>query len=239
MWRNNGPGFWLVALVTVLMCVGCRKQTGLEGYREGGGKSSKSMAQAYREGMSGAQEAGESASNPAAPAAPSAPKMPEVKMPQTLLQTCRVKVGDRFPEADLPDLAGQPRALRSLWGSRLTVVLFWSAGNIYAVQALEYLERDVAKPFGPKGVRVVGIHLKDPVEEARKAASDAGVSYVNLLDEQGAYFAKIATEKIPRVYLLDAAGKVLWFDIEYSTSTRRDLERAIRAALGEPEGKSP
>jgi hypothetical protein len=35
------------------------------------------------------------------------------------------------------------------------------------------------------------------------------------------------------VYLLDPAGKVLWFDIEYSTGSRRDLERAIRFVLGE------
>jgi peroxiredoxin len=104
---------------------------------------------------------------------------------------------------------------------------------MYATQALEYLQLDVPKPFGEKGVAVVGISVKDSPEAARKAVEQAGVKYVNLLDPQGTYFAKVATEKIPRVYLLDASGKVLWLDIEYSTSTRRDLERAIKIVLGE------
>jgi hypothetical protein len=31
--------------------------------------------------------------------------------------------------------------------------------------------------------------------------------------------------------LIDAAGKILWFDIEYSRTTRRDLVGAIQATL--------
>jgi hypothetical protein len=55
----------------------------------------------------------------------------------------------------------------------------------------------------------------------------------NLLDSNGALFAKVATENIPRTYLLDSQGKILWFDWEYSRSTRRDLERGIKFVLGE------
>jgi hypothetical protein len=82
-------------------------------------------------------------------------------------------------------------------------------------------------------VRVIGISVKDPANAARKAVEEAGAKYVNLLDPEGDYYAKVATDRIPRVYLLDPAGKVLWFDIEYSPSTQRDLERAIRFVLGE------
>ena len=35
------------------------------------------------------------------------------------------------------------------------------------------------------------------------------------------------------LYLLDAQGKILWFDVEYSRSTREDLVQGIRVALGE------
>ena len=31
----------------------------------------------------------------------------------------------------------------------------------------------------------------------------------------------------------DPAGKVLWFDLEYSPTTRRDLTSAIRVSLGQ------
>ena len=154
-------------------------------------------------------------------------------MPASLADTCLVKVGGSVPEADLANLEGKRVALRSFFGKKLTVVLFWQSENMYATQALEYLELDVAKPFAEKGVRVVGVSVKDSSEAARKAVQQAGAKYVNLLDPQGTYFAKVATEKIPRVYLLDASGKILWLDIEYSSSTRRDLERAIKFVLGE------
>jgi hypothetical protein len=36
---------------------------------------------------------------------------------------------------------------------------------------------------------------------------------------------------LPRTYLLDSSGKILWFDLEYSRSTRRELNQAIRYVL--------
>jgi peroxiredoxin len=167
------------------------------------------------------------------PEPPPAPKFPVVKMPASLEGTCLVKVGGSIPEAELANLEGKKVALRSLFGKKLTVLLFWQSENLYATQALELLELDVAKPFAEKGVRVVGISVKDSPEAARKAVAEPGVKYPNLVDPKGEFFAKVATEKIPRVYLLDSAGKVLWLDIEYSSSTRRDLEQAIKLTLGE------
>jgi len=38
---------------------------------------------------------------------------------------------------------------------------------------------------------------------------------------------------MPRTFLLDANGKVLWFDVEYSRAARRDLIVSIKAVLGE------
>ena len=49
-----------------------------------------------------------------------------------------------------------------------------------------------------------------------------------LLDSEGEALAKVATRRLPRTYLLDKKGKILWFDMEYSASTRRDLRDAIR-----------
>ena len=155
-------------------------------------------------------------------------------MPEDLLKTCLVKVGDRMPDAELADLKNKRIPLQSLLGKKLSVVLFWNSENPYATQAVEYAGLEVAEPFGKKGVAVVGIAVKDKPEAARKAAADAGAKYVNLLDPDGRYFGKVATEeKVPRVYLLDAGGKILWLDIEYSASTRRDLTRAIKFVLGE------
>ena len=50
------------------------------------------------------------------------------------------------------------------------------------------------------------------------------------MDADGRVFAKVATEKLPRVYLLDPAGKVLWFDPN-TPAYRTSLPRARSGAI--------
>jgi len=162
-------------------------------------------------------------------AAPTA--IPAVTLSNELLATCLVKVGDRLPDAELPDTTGKRQSLSGVAGPKLTVVFVWEADGEYAVSALEDLDADVAKPYLDKGVRVIGIDLRDAADTVKGVVQQAGAGFPILLDSDGAYFAQIATDKVPRTYLLDAQGKVLWFDVEYSRGTRRDLLAAIEVAL--------
>jgi peroxiredoxin len=229
----------VIGAVALLAWLGCQKPK--EASRDGKTSTGKSMRDVYQDGMRAQKnvkgEDGEKERHHPVrpPEPPPALKMPVVNMPETLLETCLVKVGDRMPEAELADLQNKRVSLGSLLGKKLTVVLFWNSENLYATQALEYAGLEVAEPFGKKGVVVIGVDVKDAPEAARKAVADAGAKYVNLLDPEGRYFGKVATDtkKVPRVYLLDPSGKVLWHDVEYSVSTRRDLERAIKFVLGE------
>ena len=50
---------------------------------------------------------------------------------------------------------------------------------------------------------------------------------VSLVDSDSKLFLQFATARVPRTYVLDKDGKILWFDIEYSQSTRRDLANAL------------
>jgi hypothetical protein len=65
----------------------------------------------------------------------------------------------------------------------------------------------------------------------KQVVQQAGAGFPILLDADGAYFARVATDKAPRTYLIDAQGQILWFDVEYSRGTRRDLLAAIEVAL--------
>ena len=158
--------------------------------------------------------------------------VPRVTLSGELLATCLVKVGDTLPDAELTDTAGKTQTLTKLFGSKLTVVFTWMVESEYAEEALEDLDADVAKPYAEKGVKVVGINLHDSPEEVREVVQKAGAAFPILVDADGKYFGKIATDKPLRTYLLDARGKILWFDVEYSRSTRRDLHQAIEAVLG-------
>lgn len=168
---------------------------------------------------------------------PQAPTIPKVAMTKELLDTCLVRVGDVMPDAGLPGLDGKPQPLAGLRGQKLTVVCFWKSGatELGVQVALELLSdlRDLSEAYSQQGVGFVGINEGDPLEVVRRHVADAKASFPNLLDPDGSFFGKVATGRLPRVYLLDPEGKILWFDLEFSLTTRRSLKKGIQVALGE------
>ncbi len=157
--------------------------------------------------------------------------MPSVLMTNGEKATCKVLVGDTLPNFELADTAGKQQSLQGLLGEKLTVVLFWNAKQIYALEELGDLQRKVVNRFGARrqsrGHRRAGSGRTG----AHETAAERKATYPELLDTNGEAFAQVATGRVPRTYLVDATGKILWLDIEYSRSTRRDLMRAIRATL--------
>lgn len=156
--------------------------------------------------------------------------VPVVHLTQGHRQTCKVGVGDTFPSLELADAEGKRHALESLRGSRLTVVVWWNSQNPLAVEEIADLGPDVMAAFGEE-VKVVGINVGESADTVRQVAAQTKAEFPLLLDADGAALAQVATGKLPRTYLLDAAGKVLWFDLEYSRSTRRELNQALRYVM--------
>jgi peroxiredoxin len=180
------------------------------------------------------------APKPKRPVSPPPPAtIPKVVLSDALRTSCVIKVGDTMPEAELPDPAGKTHALESLYGQKLTVVSIWTNGatprsHTVARASLHDLMKDIVQPFGKKGVKVIGINIGDANEAVQQQVTQAGVSFPILLDPKGDYLAKVAKDKkMPRTYLLDAGGRVLWFDVEYSRSSRQELVQSIRVVLGE------
>jgi peroxiredoxin len=161
-------------------------------------------------------------------------EIPPVVLSKAHAELCRVKVGDLMPEIELP-LFGredEPKQLANLFGDKATVVVFWKSDRRMALEQLWDLGPDVVRPFGEHGVAVIGIAVNESPASAQSALEATGGTFPNLLDGDGRAFAQVGSEKLPRTYLLDAEGKILWFDIEYSLTTRRELHQALRAVVG-------
>jgi peroxiredoxin len=177
------------------------------------------------------------AQTPAQPAPPpAAPTMPPVVLSAAYREMCVVLTGDPMPEGELADATGQTVKLDALRGERLTVVFFFENGDTpdkiaLAATALEDLAVEVVEPFAAKGAKVVAINVGAGADAVGEAAAKA--PFPVLSDPEGKYFAKVGSVQLPRVYVLDAAGKIMWFDLEFSRTTRRDLHRAILAMLAE------
>ncbi len=162
---------------------------------------------------------------------PPKPTIPKSTFTEQQAKTNVLNVGDAVPNAALQDTAGRPIELHSLFGPKLTVVCFWNSEGTSGLQAISELQKYIAKPYAAKGVSVIGINRGDPPQAINEKVNLAAAKFPILQDPGGDYFKKVATETLPRIYLLDAGGKILWFDTEYSRGTRRDLEQGIDVAL--------
>jgi len=176
--------------------------------------------------------AAETKSKPKPVEAPPPRSIPQVALSDELMATCLVNVGDMIPAGQVVAADGKPQAVRSLLGKKLTVLFFWTTANPYSMEEVEDLNADIAQPLADKGVAVVGINHGDTPEKVRDVAKQLKLAFPVFHDTKAEFFGKLAKEKVLRTYLLDAQGKILWFDVEYSRSTQRDLSLAIDVALG-------
>jgi peroxiredoxin len=169
---------------------------------------------------------------------PPPPTIPNVGLSDSLRATCLVNVGDIMPDSELLAADGGKVSLENQYGEKLTVLFLWSEGGsnyvrLAADSALGDLQNDVAEPYAAKGIKVIGINEGDKPRSVQQELGNIGIKLPCFFDPNSAFFAKVAKSILPRVYLLDASGKIIWFDTEYTQSTRRNLMMAIHVVLGE------
>jgi len=168
------------------------------------------------------------------PEPPPAPTIPKVVLTESLRESCLVGVDDLIPNLDLPDFEGNMHFIYGAFNqdaSNVSVICLWHLGDtersrMTAAQFWKDLLKDV-EPYGTK-VRVVGINVKDKPEFVRQFVEKNGLAVPMLLDANGEYYARIAKDRqMPRVYLVDSSNQILWFDVEYSRSSREDFTKAL------------
>jgi peroxiredoxin len=166
------------------------------------------------------------------------PKVPSVVLSMQEDAFCKLKVGQKMPAMELPKLdGGSNTKLSSLLGKKATVVVFWKDDNRMTAEELVDLGPDVIERFGKQGVEVVGIAVDAKPNSAKEVVNKIGAKFTTLLDADGKAFAQVGKEKMPRTFVLDADGKIVWFDISYTLATRRELHDSLRVLTGDSKQK--
>lgn len=164
--------------------------------------------------------------------------IPHVTLSTLHARWCVSKVGDSFPATELPRLGGKQTKLSDLYGKQGTIVLFWQDDRWMSRMALEDLVHEVVPNYDPQEVALVGIAVGQSLGYAQKLLSEVKAEFPQLLDANGAALAEVGSVALPRLYVLDPAGKIVWFDIEYSESTRRELLQTLETLTAIDEASS-
>ena len=122
-----------------------------------------------------------------------------------------------------PILAGGTLRSADLKGS-VTVVNFWASwcGPCRLEQA--ELEK-LYKEYGSKGVRFVGINIRDTRTNARSHLDEFGVTYPSVENQDSSIAYKFRVLFIPTTFVLDRRGRIA------ARVTGATVERDLRAVL--------
>ncbi|MBX3433691.1 MAG: redoxin family protein [Pirellulales bacterium] len=169
----------------------------------------------------------------AAVAAPAiAAEYPEVLLTEDHAKHCRVRQGDSFPSVELPLLGGAATPLAKLQGAKGTVVVIWAPDRWMARAALADLATLLGEKKLPAGIAVAGIAVGQPAGAVQAEVAKAKAAFPQLLDERREVLAAVGERLLPRIYVLDAKGRIVWFDVEYGEATRRELRQSLKALQG-------
>lgn len=159
------------------------------------------------------------------------PYRPTVHLTTRHAESCLVQLGKPFPVLNVSDLNGDRQSTAQLYGDQLTLVVFWEANKVFAREQYTRLQTEVGNIFPESAVKIIPIKVWGTSKELDEIDVSPSVQASCLFDPAGEAFAQVATSKTPRSYLLDKNGIVVWFDLEYSETTRRQLRNAIEFHL--------
>lgn len=172
------------------------------------------------------------------------PSLPQVWLSEQHKQLCRKRVGDQLDPIALPDVEGKQVQLLDQLSDQWTVLVFWSERSVGGYEQFRRIPVDVLAKFAPYRVKVVAVNVGGTVAETKRLTNDAANKILSLADTESKLFDQVAEGYLPRTYVLDREGRIVWFDLEYSESTRRSLDNALsyfiqQAAANSQQETSP
>jgi peroxiredoxin len=150
-------------------------------------------------------------------------------------------IGAVIDDFKLPDASGKEHSLKSLMGSKGTVILFVSTKCPVSNNYNERMEK-LAHDYKAKGVSVIGINSNytEPAADVKAHATERGLTFPILKDDANKIADRFGATKTPEAYVLDANMKLVYHGrIDNSQKIEGITSNDLRDALEElAAGKS-
>ncbi len=147
-----------------------------------------------------------------------------------------------FPSADPQRWIGTPVTLASLRG-QVVLLDVWTFECVNCLRTDPWI-RDALARFGPRGLRLVGVHTPEfPRERVRDVIAarvrERRLDFPHYVDNDNAYWNALHNEYWPAHYLVDRCGRIRQIsvgEVHLNEDSGRRLETGIEALLAEKPG---
>jgi peroxiredoxin len=149
--------------------------------------------------------------------------------PDDLAKTTLIHAGDIAPDFTVEMLDGSKVTLSELQG-KPTLLIFWATWCPPCRLELSKLQEHIIDPYGGK-INVLPISRGEERAKVEGYISKMGYTFAVGLDGDRSIYSKYATNYIPRCFVIDAKGNVLYSGVGYDEAIAKEVEQNIEKAL--------
>lgn len=149
--------------------------------------------------------------------------------PDDLAETTLINAGDVAPDFTVEMLDGSKVTLSALQ-SKPTLLIFWATWCPPCRLELSKLQEHIIDRYGDK-INVLPISRGEERAKVEEYISKMGYTFAVGLDGDQSIYRKYATNYIPRCFVIDAKGKVLYSGVGYDEAIAKEVEQNIEKAL--------
>ena len=149
--------------------------------------------------------------------------------PDDLAETTLINAGDIAPGFTVEMLDGSKVTLSALQG-KPTLLIFWATWCPPCRLELSKLQEHIIDRYGDK-INVLPISRGEERAKVEEYISKMGYTFAVGLDGDQSIYRKYATNYIPRCFVIDAKGKVLYSGVGYDEAIAKEVEQNIEKAL--------
>lgn len=141
-----------------------------------------------------------------------------------------VKTGDMVPEFKVKMFDGAEINIKDLKG-KVVLVNFWAVWCPYCVQELAVVQKEIIDRFKGKDFIFLPISREDTYEKIDAFRKEKGHKFPMGMDPDRSIYNMFAKTSIPRNYLIDKSGNIVYMDKGYSPEMFKELIKNIEKIL--------
>lgn len=143
--------------------------------------------------------------------------------------TTLIHAGDMAPDFTVEMLDGSSVTLSKLQG-KPTLLIFWATWCPPCREELSHLQEGVIDVFGDK-INVLPISRGEKREVVEGFLDKMDYTFAVGLDGDQSIYRKYATNYIPRCWVIDSKGEVVYAGVGYDEAIAAEVQKALNKAL--------